>query len=75
MSILEHHGSFARGEATHPSLPPFALATVVKVAVGAAALSFLAYLVAAGHPFVAAWSAGLMLAWLFLAGAAMASRD
>jgi hypothetical protein len=75
VSILDHHGSFSHERTTHRSLAPVTMGAVVKGLAGIASLAALAGLVLAGHPFLAVWGGFLLFAWLFIAGAAIASGN
>jgi hypothetical protein len=53
----------------------FVSASLTKFCVATGVIAVLALLFSAGHPVIAIWAASMFAAWLFIAGASMASED
>jgi len=55
------------------ALPQLRLLAILGIA--AMIVASLAFIFAAGHPIIAIWVALIIVGWLFIAGAAIASGD
>ena len=55
------------------ALPQLRLLVILGIA--ATIVASLAFIFAAGHPIIAIWVALIIVGWLFIAGAAIASGD